>query len=221
MHFSFILPDKTCSKQIGNNTSYTISDYASYPLELISYLVIDDYCLLEEDEEDFKLIAASICAPTWWELSDKMGKSLTSIHAPVANLEEKIGHMIRHFLKNLSAEDCYQRSNWFLFTRPDFCVFSDHFNMHDDLTSLSLKNIEERLYLRTERQTFRKLKNTGAIAFGIKVYTAPISIVRDNLAIAKDLIQALDTMNKEQKQALAIDVVEETLRRYLDKVVIK
>ena len=73
----------------------------------------------------------------------------------------------------------------------------------DNITKLTrpLRNCEH----------FRKLKNTGAIAFGIKVYTAPISIVRDNLAIAKDLIQALDTMNKEQKQALAIDVVEENI----------
>ena len=82
----------------NNNKCYAIVDYENNPLELVSYLVADDYCLLEEDGEDYKLVAASICAPTWWTLAEKMGKPLVGIHASIAGLEEKIGRMIRHFL---------------------------------------------------------------------------------------------------------------------------
>ena len=126
--------------------------------------------------------------------------------------------MIRHFLKNLNFEDCYQRSNWFLFTRPEFCIFPDSFNMYEDLINVNLDNIEDHLYLRSERQTFRKLKDTENIVFGIKVYTAPISIVKEHTAIAQDLEIALNTMTAQQKQALGISFVEEPLRRYLEKV---
>ena len=215
-HLFNVEKDKITS--LKENITYTLSDYKDCPIELVSYLVVDDFCLLESNDEDFRLVAASVCAPTWWELSEKMGKPLTSVHSPIANLEETIGRMIRHFLKNLSFEDCYQRSNWFLFTRPDFCVFPDSFNMYEDLIDTNLENIEDLLYLRTERQTFRKLKNTKNIAFGIKVYTAPISIVKEHTAIAEDLLIALETMTAEQKQALGISFVEEPLRRYLEKV---
>ena len=131
-------------------------------------MVADDYCLLEKRREITKLVAASVCAPTWWTLAEKMGKPLANIHAPIAGLEEKIGRMIRHFLQNLKVTDCYQRSNWFLFARPDLCVFPNSFDMYEDMINVNLDNIEERLYLRSERQTFRRLENTNAIVFGLK-----------------------------------------------------
>lgn len=203
------------------NKRYIVDDFSSKPLELISYLAADDYCLLEEDGEDYKLVAASVCAPTWWSLAEKMGKPLASIHAPIGGLEEKIGRMIRHFLQNLKVTDCFQRSNWFLFARPDLCVFpnslDNSLDMYEDMKNINLENIEDRLYLRSERQTFRKLEKTKAIAFGIKVYVEPISIVTKHPAIAEDLVTALNTMTAEQKQALGISFVEKPLENYLQQ----
>ena len=212
----FVVSEDRVERKEDNKT-YFISDYQECPLKLVSYLVADDYCLLEEDGEDYKLVAASICAPTWWMLAEKMGKPLTSIHAPIANLEEKIGRMIRHFLQNLKVEDCYLRSNWFLFTRPDLCVFPNSFDMYKDMINVNLENIEDRLYLRSERQTFRRLENTNAIAFGIKVYVESISIVKKHPAIVEDLMTALNTMTAEQKHALGISFVEKPLKNYLQQ----
>ena len=144
-----------------------------------------------------------------------MNKPLANIHAPIANLEEKIGRMIRHFLQNLKVEDCFQRSNWFLLARSDLCVFPYSFDIHKDMVSVNLDNIEDRLYLRSERQTFRRLSNTNNIAFGIKVYVEPISIVKKHPAIAEDLIAALNTMTAKQKQALGISFAEKPLESYL------
>ena len=198
--------------------SYTYLDYQTCPLELSSYLVGDDICLLSESDGDYKLVAGSLCAPTWWGLSEKMGKPLTAIHAPIANLEEKIGRMIRHFLQNIKADDCYQRSNWFLFTSPKFCIFPNSFDFYTEMSAVDLDNIETKLFLRCERQTFRRLENTKCIAFGIKVYVEPISLVRENLEIAEDLMMALSTMNTEQKNGLGISFVEKPLKVYLQKV---
>ena len=205
-------------KSQNHNQSYDIADYEGCPMELASYLAADDYCLLEEKGEDYRLVAASVCAPTWWNLPEKMGKPLASIHAPIADLEEKIGRMIRHFLKNLKVTDCYQRSNWFLFTSKEFCVLPDSFDFYSDMSEINDDNIETSLYLRSERQTFRRLKNTNHIAFGIKVYVEPISIIKTHLVIAEDLMLALNTMNDEQKQSLGIAFVEKQLRTYLQKV---
>ena len=210
----FVVSDKKIeSKQ--ENVTYFLQDYDKCPLELVSYLVADDFCLLEESGDDYKLIAASVCAPTWWTLGDKMGKPLAYIHEPIANLEEKIGRMIRHFLRNLKVDDCYQRSNWFLFARPDLCVFPNKFDMYEDMYSINVENIQSRLFLRSERQTFRRLKDTNSIAFGIKVYVEPISVAKKHPAIAEDLMTAIKTMSSEQKPALGISFVEKPLLDYL------
>jgi hypothetical protein len=173
--------------------------------------------LLEKYGKDYKLIAASVCAPTWWDLSEKLGKSLSSIHEPIIGLEAKIGRMIRHFLRNLKVEDCYQRSNWFLYTRPDLCVFPSNIDMEKDMRCISEDNIGDELYIRSERQTFRKLPKTNTVVFGIKVYVEPISIVKKHPAIAKDMVTTITTMTKEQKQALGISFIEGQLTKYLQQ----
>lgn len=204
---------------LKENKRYDIEEYKNCPIELISYLAPDDFCLLEECEDDYKLMAATVCAPTWWDLSKKIGKPLTSIHSPIANLEEKIGRMIHHFLKNLTHEDLYQRSNWFLFGAPDLCVFPDKFDMYKNLVNITSDNIEKNLYLRTERQTFRKLTKTGDIVFGIKVYVSPISILKKVPAIAKDLLISIKEMSAQQKEALAINLLEKELVNYIQKII--
>lgn len=202
----------------NKNKSFEIADYEHCPIELASYLVADDFCLLEEEGDDYKLTAASVCAPTWWSLPEKLGKPLTSIHAPIDGLEEKIGRMIRHFLHNLKVKDCYQRSNWFLFSSKEYCVFPGSFDFQNEMSNINDNNIEESLFLRSERQTFRRLEKTNAIAFGIKVYVEPISVVKDYPAIANDLMVALNSMDKDQKYGLGITFVEIPLRTYLSKV---
>ncbi len=211
----FVISDKKVVSKKENST-YFLQDYEKCPLELTSYLVADDFCLLKENGEDYKLIAASVCAPTWWLLGEKMGRSLADIHEPIANLEEKIGRMIRHFLRNLKVDDCYQRSNWFLFARPDLCVFPNSFDMYEDMHAINIDNIQDRLFLRSERQTFRRLSVTNSIVFGIKVYIEPISVAKKYPAIAKDLMTALNTMTTKQKRVLGVSFVEKTLRDYLN-----
>ena len=209
--------DKVISLQ--DNVIYKLDEFTSCPLELISYLVVDDFCLLESCGEDYKLVAASVCAPTWWELTEKMGKPLTAIHAPIAKLEQTIGRMIRHFLKNLSNGEYYQRSNWFLSAKSDFCVFPNQMARDKEFAAITQDNIEEHLYLRTEKQTFHKLNNSENIAFGIKVYVDSIDIVKQHVTIAEDLIIALETMTEEQKHATGIFTVEKLLTKYLQQVV--
>ncbi len=201
-----------------DKNEYELARYQDNPLELVSYLVPDDFCLLEKDNDDYRLIAASVCNPTYWELSEKMGQSLKNVHAPIPNLEDKIGRMIRHFFTKLKVDDYFQRSNWFLTTNPNYPLFLDDSSLENEIESLTNNNIEEKLFLRTERQSFRKLKNTENIAFGIKIYVAPINIVKQHAVIAQDLLVALNTMSLEQRQLLGVDAYESLLKDYLYSV---
>ena len=80
--------------------------HTKYP-DLIAELSLniqDDLCLMESQGEQ-KLLAASICSPSYWDVRTKIGKPLKTIHDPVTSLDEKIGRefqllLDRHLLKN-------------------------------------------------------------------------------------------------------------------------
>ena len=55
----------------------------------ISLEVEDDLCIIES-QGDQKLLAACVCSPSYWKLSEKIGKPLLSIHKPVKTLNSKI-----------------------------------------------------------------------------------------------------------------------------------
>lgn len=201
-----------------DNRTYDLSEYESKPLDLISYLVADDFCLLDKFNDDYRLAAASVCTPTYWELSEKIGKPMKDVHAPIATLEEKIGHMIRHFFVNLKPNDYYLRSNWFLMSTPDLTLFKDAFDITENSHNIDADNIIDKLYLRCERQSFIKLKKTKYIAFGIKIYVSPLSIVSKHTEIAEDMRLAIKSMSEDHKQLIGINMYENQLLDYLKSV---
>lgn len=201
-----------------DNVVYKISDYKSCPLELISYLAPDDFCILEKLNDDYRLVAASVCAPTYWELLEKIGKPMKGVHAPIAGLEDKIGRMIRHFFMNLKPDDYYQRSNWFLMTTSDLTLFKDHYGSDNNIGDFNINNIMDKLFLRCERQSFRKLEQTENIVFGIKIYVSPLSIVSRHTEIAEDLTLALNSMTTDQRKLLGIEAYEDVLMEYLNNL---
>ncbi len=202
----------------ADNSSYELDKFKNSPLELISYLAADDFCLLDKFNDDYRLAAASVCAPTYWELSEKIGKPMKDVHSPITNLENKIGRMIRHYFSNLKTDDYYQRSNWFLVTTSDLPLFKINDDMVSDIDSPNIDNIINNLYIRCERQSFRKLKQTEYIAFGIKVYVSPLNVVRKYTEIAEDIMLAVNSMNAEEKQLMGIDSYEKPLLDYLKSV---
>ena len=198
---------------------YELSKFQSNPLELISYLAADDFCLLEKLDDDYRLVAASVCTPTYWELLEKIGRPMKEVHAPIPKLEENIGRMIRHFFLNLKPDTYFQRSNWFLTTRGDYPLFKDTYETNEDFDGFDINTIKDKLVIRCERQSFRKLSKTGNIVFGIKIYLAPLSLIEAHKDIAQDLISSINAMSTNQKRLFEIDLYENVLMDYLNSVI--
>lgn len=201
-----------------DNNFYKFSSFESRPLELISFLAGDDFCILDSLDDDYRLVAATVCAPTYWELSEKMGNPMREVHAPIPHLEAKIGHMIRHFFTNLAPDNYYQRSNWFLMSSPDLTLFKDNYDIHINADEFHAGNIMDKLFLRCERQSFVKLKQTQNIVFGIKIYVSPLNIVSEHTEIAHDLLLSVRSMTAEHKNLMGIDAYENALAGYLKSV---
>ena len=54
------------------------------PMEVLSRLVVEDFCILQKHEAEHVLTAALLCFPASWSLAEKFGHPLSMIHDPVA-----------------------------------------------------------------------------------------------------------------------------------------
>jgi len=150
-------------------------DESRHPLEAASLLVQEDLCLMTQVGTDWILSAASLCFPSRWDVRDKIGKNLLGIHAPVPHYEEKIGTATQNLFDKLTVERPIWRVNW---------TVMDSGELHQptaprgpEALQVSSENIEQALHFRRERQTLRKLPESGDILFTIRTYTDPFATV--------------------------------------------
>lgn len=176
--------------------------------------VCEDLCVLLPEDGEFRLQAALLCAPSFWRLREKLGHPLPSIHAPVAGLEEKLGERIRAFLHNLPPDRVFTRGNWHLHTTG-----TRYHPMPDDWTqahTLSATSIGERLWVRCERQTLRRLPTSGGLLFTILVYVQPLAALAHAPVLAQALWDAYLGMPVGEREARHFNEVAAPLRAWID-----
>ena len=81
---------------------------------MIGGLVQEDFCLLQERDGRYILTAAVLCFPAHWLLSEKIGRPLIEIHAPVPGFAEQLGNPVERLFERLDPEKPVQRRNWSL-----------------------------------------------------------------------------------------------------------
>ena len=150
-------------------------DESRHPLEAASLLVQEDLSLMTQVGTDWVLSAASLCFPSRWDVRDKIGKNLLGIHAPVPHYEEKIGTATQTHFDKLSVERPIWRVNWTVMDSGE--LHQPTAPRSPDAMQLSSENIEQALHFRRERQTLRKLPESGDILFTIRTYTDPFATV--------------------------------------------
>lgn len=140
-----------------------------HPLDLAGRLVQEDLCLLRQDGDAHVLAALSVCFPSRWRIADKIGKPLRDIHAPVAFYDEKLARPVDRFFLHLKEDRPVQRFNWNLHDDPALFQPVGH-NRSERDPSLTAENAGDRLFIRVERQTLRRLPSSGDVLFGIRTY---------------------------------------------------
>ena len=156
---------------------------AAAPLAAAARLVEEDLCVMQPRGGRYALTAGSVASPSYWRLADKLGKELLDIHAPVAGLREGIGERMRHFLRELAPGRIYLRGNWFVHAS------GEPFGTPEQLDAPSPRAVE-RLFLRCERQTVRRLPCTGAILFTIRVFLNPLADLAAQPKLAAEILEA-------------------------------
>ena len=144
--------------------------------------VWEDLCVLQADAGGtYRLTAAAVGFTTDWSVADKMGRGLTAIHAPIHGYAEQLAAGVDHFFAQLPAGQIFGRSNWFVVesATPRYLPTSDPATRFAHVT---VDNAGDTLFLRCERQTLRRLPDTGAVLFTIGIAVEPFARLSAGLA---------------------------------------
>ncbi len=169
-----------------------------------SLWVQDDICLLQESAAGYRLTAASLCAASFWRLEDKLGLPIDEVHAPVPDYQRGLAPQINRFLSRLEVERPVWRGNWSL-------VASTELNQRDE--RLLEVDADDELYLRVERQSLRRLPQTRAVVFTIRVYVHPLAPVLEQPVLRDGLANAVRQLSPRQRRYKGLDMLGPALRR--------
>ena len=137
-----------------------------HPVDAAGRLVQEDLCVLTHDGRDWVLVAASVCFPSRWTLTEKIGRSLAHIHDPVPGYP-RISAATDGAFDRLTPQRPMWRLNWSLMDDSALFQTGHHrpvvVDRPGDMT------------FRVERQTLRKLPQTGAVVFTIRTYRASLA----------------------------------------------
>ena len=153
----------------------------------------EDLCLLtrSDDEDQYRLIGAAVAWPTDWHPADKIGLPLRALHAPIAGYEEQLSTGVDRFMDILQPGQIFGRCNWFIAPTGERRWIADR-PAGEAFAHVTADNAGDTLFVRSERQTLRRLPQTGAILFAIGVYVAPLgSLSAANVAMLADAVGRL------------------------------
>jgi len=178
------------------------------PLLIASLLVQEDLCILEEEQQEgvsgtgnYVLTAGCVCFPMRWTLKEKFLRSLSDIHSPVPAFERDLRMPVESLFRSLSAP--VWRANWSIFDdlQNSLDLYSpastldkswDRESKVKDFTEAG-----EKLFLRVERQTLRRLPKSNAILFTIRTYQRPLKALAGHPHVIPKLLEAIQSMNPE------------------------
>jgi len=135
----------------------------------------EDMCLLTRraDEEAYRLAGAAVAFPTDWRVADKLGRPLTALHTPIHGYAEQLAGPVDRFMAKLKPGRIYGRCNWFVSPTPALRWLAEG-PPEAQFAHVTPENAGETLFVRSERQTLRKLPESGAIVFTIGIYIASL-----------------------------------------------
>ena len=149
---------------------HTPPDPDEHPLVAAGRLVQDDLCLMVHRDGDWHLDGGVLCFATLWQLRDRLGKPTRDVHEHVAHYDE-VGSRVDTFFDRMPPGRIVWRRNFSFKLSPHL-----HLPMTNTPTptgEVVIARDGSPLWLRSERQTLRRLAGSDAIVFAIRVQQTP------------------------------------------------
>ncbi len=149
------------------------------PLMAAARRVPDDLCLMERRDGVWRLSALCLCAPSFFTARDALGLSLAELHAPVDGFAPRFGGRLERIFNGLRPGLILERRNWTVLN-SEALFTPESAPIRAEISHIDPEDAGRALYLRVERQTLRRLPDTGAALFTIRIWRAPLDTVAED-----------------------------------------
>ena len=201
-----------------------LDDASSEPLLQLSYLIEEDFMLLDEVGGTPRITAASNAYSTSGRLAASVGNDVAWAHVPVPRLTQKLGGRINQVLGSIHADILVERFNWQL--TPMATVFFPHDDPHAANAAAMQAIVEtlrhdpasagDLLWIRVERQTLSRLPESNAVAFSLHTYSDPLSSVQSEVESVRAILALLKSYSEDRWKYSEMDIVREPLMTWLE-----
>jgi hypothetical protein len=144
------------------------------PLWTLGHLVQEDLCILQKPDgaAEHVLTAAVLCFPSSWTLSQKLGRAMMRIHAPVAPYDDQMGARVQRMFDMIRPEQPLWRANILRYDNPALYQPRLEFAPKDKRA--------DGPYFRSEKQGLVRLPRSGAVVFSIHTVVVPMTALSDD-----------------------------------------
>ncbi len=151
--------------------------------------VAEDVCLLDA-RHGFRLVAACLCAPSYWRLEDKLGQPLRTVHEPVEGMNARIGTRVERFLAEMPVGQPFCRRNWFVHGAPLLYHPAPE-------TAAELGEDPAGWWFRSERQVLYK-PDAAHVLFTLSISHAPVAGLAGRSGARNAFVAALAGMDQDE-----------------------
>jgi len=176
---------------LATGERFVLDDFANCPLELAGRLVQEDLCLMGKAADGYRLIAAVLCFPAHWRLADKLGRPLGAIHGPVPGFAARLAAPVDRFFATIRVDRPVWRANWSIVDTPELFLPPEH---RGAARSISAERAGEQLWLRVERQTLSRLRDSGDVVFTIHTHVDQLAAALATPGAARALAAQIRAM---------------------------
>jgi len=167
----------------------------------------------EREDGHIYFTGGLVAFPGFYLLSEKIGMSLYDTHIPVPQFNEKLLLSVERTLKRFSPSAPFERSSW---------EIVDDRNLHwHNIASLppggKVSVGAEDLFLRIDRQAFRKLPRSQAIIFAVHPLLKKLSDLADSPLIPALLSKIHEETSPDLIKYKAAPAYWDTVKPYLEQ----
>lgn len=209
--------------QLGDLLDGSRHDLSSpEPLAVIGNMLEEDFILFQNVDGSDIITAASNAYSSSGRIVSCVGRDMRYAHDPVPGLNAQLGSRIDRVLGNVQTGAPVVRFNWFI-TSIASRLFPE--GSHDanvaaaartaEALAADFRRVGDLLWLRVERQTFLRLPETQALAFGIHTSSHPLSMLAGDQASLEAIARLLAEYSEERLVYSAMNAIRAPLSRWI------
>jgi hypothetical protein len=184
------------------------------PLYAAARRLPDDLCLMEKRDGQWRLTALSLSAGSFFTARDAIGKSLRELHVPVTGFGDRFLTRVERIFEGLRPELILERRNWTLLNSPVLHT-PDPAPIRARIGEIAPAEAGAQLTLRVERQTLRRLPQTGAALFTIRVWVAQLEALAEDPARLAAFAAAWRAAPADFRAYKRLDLYDELVAAFL------